>query len=210
MAGFELDQKFIGDDIPRKHLQLAPSQTVVKGDALKLVYGKLALAGTTDKVFAIAMEAKTSTATSLTYIKVQPVLGKNTLWRRYLSLSEIVTLTNADTTKAIIAQGALSGDGADNDLRGGYVLRVATGERRMIASNAYATSKNTITVAEPFSTAIDAGEYVKVLPLGASDETVQLSGNNSVAATIAGRASGKLSIFEVSALLDYVLLTFNP
>lgn len=210
MGGFRLDHTLFGADIPYEHLQLAPSQDVNPGDALKLVYGKLALAGTTDKVYAVAQQKVASSATNLKQIRIKLACRGLAVFRKDISLSELTALANTDPLNVKLTQGDIAGDGNANDLRGGYVLRVSTGERRMIASNSYGSSINTIVVAEPFSSPVAVGEKVKVLPLGASDVTVQLNGEDAVALTIAGRSSGNLSIFEVGPLLDYILVTFNP
>lgn len=209
MAGFQLDSDDFGSDIPEEHLQLDESQTILKGYMLKKVYGKLNAAGTTDKCTHLALENKTSSATNLKLIRALN-LKNGRLIRLGISLTGIACAASSTTTTIKIAQGALAGDGNANDIRGGYILNVKTGERRLIKSNSYAASVNSIVVSEPFAAAPTTGDLFKILPLGPSDVAVQLNGANNLALTIAGRSSGQFSVHRVGDKLDFIVVTANP
>ena len=211
MAGFVYDNRiFGGSDVMYDHLQLGPSQTVVKGDALKLQYGKLVVAGTTDAVQYIAAESKSSSTTDKVVIKVIPTLRGNAAFRVRIAPTALNVSNTGTTVQVKVAENDITGDGASNDLRGCVLLVVSTGERRIIASNSYAGSVNTIVVAEPFNAALAVGDDVKILTIGPGF-SAQLNGEDSVSfANVAGATGGKVNVIDVNDDLTEVYVSFIP
>lgn len=211
MAGFRFDNRaLLGSDVRYDHLELAPSLSVVKGDALKLSNGKLALCGTTDKAQFVADEDKVSGAADIVKIRVIPTLHGLALFNLKISpIAKDVSATG--TTSQIKIADDITGDGTDNDMRGGIVRVVSTGERRIITGNTYSGGVNTLAFSQPLKAALAVGDDVELVLFGPGLATVRFNGEDSIVINdVAGMAGGNIGIFDVSDDLKEVLVYFVP
>lgn len=208
-------QSFFGntDVVARVKHQLAPSTTVAKGDALSLgANGKLSLAAVGGVVDYIAAEDATSTATSLTFIKVISAGKGLGIWKALLNLitgaSDVLCTASGSTTTAVFACTA----GSSNDMIGGVIYFPASGEHRKITANTYGGGNCTVTWIEPIAAATTTSTYCRVSAIGVGDKTVQLAaaGGAPGGAAIGDKTSGKVTVYELDIINKTGYFTFNP
>lgn len=194
MSGFKfVKSRSGGRDILRKR-QIAASATVVAGDALEVTDGKFKrVSAAGDTVVAIAAESATSTATSLTKIKLVEVFG-NIFEVGITPLIDDVAANSGSTTTALVALT----DGSSSDLVGGTIY--VNGEQRIISANTYSSNVVTITWLEPIADAVASGDLVRVVPFGLGTLALKLHASNfynSLSSAIADITGGKVAIDNV-------------
>lgn len=198
MAGFSYKRARNGSvkDHYRKDAQLAASQTVLKGDALILANGELRVATSSDTsgIDFIADQAMTSGTTDIKRPMCVPFKGSNLVAEVPVTpiLNEVVATSGSTTTAAVPTSG-LSG----NDLQYGVIYCKALNEQRVIsASTATSSGSSTITVVEPFSRAIAAGDIISVVPFGIGADP-KLADKKSLSSAVADKTGGPVLVQKV-------------
>lgn len=149
---------------------MAVSATVAIGDACQFINGKLKrVDAQADIVTHIAAENYTTTSTEFYLVKAIPTEGL-IFENVFTPLMDDITATSGSTTTAL---GALT-DGSSSDLVGGLIYVKQLDEWRVISANTYSSNVVTITVVEPFSRAIAAGDSIRVVPFGYGDMAIKL------------------------------------
>jgi len=219
MAGeaFKWVISFFGntDYTKQQKVLLAPSQTIVRGQLLKLDTAGRATAATSAAVVDfVADEAATSTSTSATYIRVKHAGKGLAIWETALSLitgaSDVLCTVAGSTTTATFACTA----GSSNDMIGGEIYIPSTGELRRITANTYSSGNCTVTVVTPFADAPTTSTYVRVSAIGPGDKAVQLDQSNPSTliggAVIGDKTGGKVTCHEIDLIKKVGRFTFNP
>jgi hypothetical protein len=203
MAGFRYVRSISGgnDVVNNKH-QLAASLTVQKGDCLNFSAGKLAVAGTTELVKAIAQEDVTSTSTSLSKINVIAVTDDQ-IYECTIAPT-IEELATGGSTTTVTASEATS----DNDYDAGTIYVAELNEQRVIDDSQDTAGVVTFTVIEPFSRAIVAGDHIKVIPFAAGASPALNSAGDCVDVTVANKTGGKLEVEAVDLRNEKVQVRF--
>lgn len=207
MAGFQFVKSLSGSNDVLRKMQLAPSQTVVKGNALEFTYGKLSnVDAQTDVVYFVAHESGTSTATSKTLIEVIPAAGTNNIFQVGITpLLNDVTVVSSTSTTVVCAASA----GSSNDMRGG-VVRVA-GQDRLIASNTYGGGNVTITVSEAWDVNPTTSDSVRAVSFGPGTTALKLNSStpqNLLSTTLGDETGGKVRVIDVNLEKKFVNVIF--
>lgn len=182
-----------GRDQLTEDFQLGASQTAVDGDAMVFTLGKLVAAGSsTTQVDFIMAESATSTATSL--VKPKVMLAKNGgLFKIGFTplLDKLACLSGGTTTSIVHNTIGYS----SNDFQGGLVYSHATGETRLISASAATTG--TLTVVEPLTRALVAGEKISVIPYGPGASPKLGSAGRTLSSAIADKTGGAVQVMAV-------------
>lgn len=185
-----------GDDYLRRDAQLAASQTVLKGDALILENGELRVATASDTSYidCIAAQDMTSSTTDIKKPMTIAARGAGNVFEDTITpLLSSVTATGGSTTTAIVPTSGLS----SNDLRYGFVYCKELNEQRVIsASTATSGGVSTLTVVEPFSRAIAAGDTISAIPFGVGADP-KLASKNSISSAVADKTGGPVIVEKV-------------
>lgn len=208
MAGFSYCRSLVGNSADQmiKGPQLAASISVAVGDALVMSNNELAKAtSSTTQVDFICREAKTSGASDI----VKPLLVDARLTKSFkigiTPLYNDVAAASGTTTTAVIATSGLS----SNDLRYGFVYCKELNEQRVIsASSATSGNQSTITVVEPFSRAIAAGDSIRVVPFGIGADP-KLSDENELSVAVADKTGGPVRVLAVDLKAKQVEVVFK-
>lgn len=196
MPAFSIVKGVAGQREEIVEVPMAVSATVAIGDACQFINGKLKRCDAqADVVTHIAAENYTTTSTEFKKVKAQPVEGmicRNT----FTPLMDDITATSGSTTTAL---GALT-DGSSSDLVGGLIYIKQLDETRVISANTYSSNVVTITVVEPFSRAIAAGDSIRVVPFGYTDAALKLKAStyyDGVSTVRGDESGGKLVVRDV-------------
>lgn len=201
------------DVFTRVSHQLAPSITVLKGQALTLgANGKLALSTVAQVVDYIAMEDATSTATSITRIKVVHAGKGLAIWKSQFTPLTGATdpyCTSAGTTTTAIF---LTAGGSDSDMIGGVLYFPDSDEVRRITANTYASTTMTATWVEPLTAATTTSTHVRASIFGIGDKAIQMeaTGGGVGSSVIGKKTGGKLTCYEQDLKNNTAYVTFNP
>ncbi len=235
MAGFEFFPDS-GEVEIYKIFQLAASQTLYPGDAVKLSNGKITVVnGQTDIAIGVVAAPSgkpgssmypttpsvpdittqsplpiTSTATSEVFARVQLSNGGRTKFK--LSFTPLVNDLDAESNASTTTVKVALADGSSSDLVGGYVYIPELGEAKLITANTYSSNVVTLTTAA-FSRAVTTGDTVRIIPFGPGDTTVQFASANpqrNISNVIAELASGKLTVHAVDLAKKTVIVSLNP
>lgn len=191
-----------GNDVASNKHQLSASLTVQKGDALNFTAGKLAVAGTTELVKAIALEDVTSTSTSLSKINVIEVTDDQVY--ECTITPTIEELATGGSTTTITASEATS----DNDYDGGMIYVAELNEQRVIDDSQDTAGVVTFTVIEPFSRAIVAGDHIKAVPFSHGGSPKLNSAGDNLDCTVASKTGGKLEVVAIDLRNETVKVKF--
>lgn len=198
MSSFRYKRNLGGDcsDHPRKDMQLAASQTVLKGNALVRENGELrvATASDTSKIDCVAAEDMTSSTTDIKKPKVIAATGTVNVFENDIDplLDEVVATGGSTTTAAVPTSGLSS-----NDLRYGLMYCKELNEQRVIsASTATSSGSSTLTTVEPFSRAIAAGDTISAIPFGVGADP-KLADKDSVSCAVADKTGGPVIVEKV-------------
>lgn len=209
MAGFSYATSMSATRDTLQALQLAPSQTIQKGDALKYSAGKVTPASAqTDKIDFIADEPAVSTATSLTLVNCVHV-SAGSVFKIPVPLlaSAVAANSNSTNTQAIFA---LTGSVA-NDLAGMVVYFPTTKEQRVVVSNTYNSNIVTVVFAEPTARAITTGDTCSLTPLIVGNKVQKLDSSTPSRALSAAKADitgGNVIIRKIDMKNKFAYVSF--
>lgn len=219
MAGqaFKWIESFFGntDCVKRQKVLMAPSQAIVKGQALKLdTSGRVTAATSAAVVDFIAAEDATSTSTSNTYMKVISAGKGLDIWEAGLNLitgaTDVLCTATGSTTTATFACTA----GSSSDMIGGEILFVLTGDVRRITANTYGGGNCTVTFVTPLTYTPGVTTTIRVSAIGPGDKLTQLDQNTPSTlvggAVIGDKTGGKVSCWELDIKKKVGRFTFNP
>lgn len=233
MAGFEYVPDGGVDTEVLRTYQLAASQTVYPGDAVKFSNGHVTpVSGQTDVAIGVISQVTgrpgdnptiptipeittlsplpiTSGATVQLFVKV--VLAYGGLTRFRIGFTPLVNDLDAESNSTITQSKVALTDGSSSDLVGGLVYCPELDEARIITANTY--SSNVVTLTHlAFSRIVTTGDTLRVVAFGPGDAAVKFGSSNpqrTIATAIADVASGKLTIHEVDMKLKRALVSFN-
>lgn len=209
MGGFQYVNDVLAAELI-DYYQLAASQSVVPGDALKFSNGKVTpVSAQTDVAMGVARDTATSTATSITTIGV--VRANNGLTKFKIFFTPLVNDLAAQSNSTITQSKVALTDGSSSDLVGGYVYCKELNETRLITANTYSSNVVTLTH-EAFTRIVTTGDTLRVIGFGPGDAAVKFGSSNpqrNISNVIADLASGKLTVHEVNLAKKFAIVSFN-
>lgn len=210
MSGFTFKRSLSGasTDANVRH-RLGASLSVVKGEALNLAGNLLAKATATGKVTHIAQEAKTTTSTQQSMMDVLPVSPDMVFEQSFTPLYDDDTATSGSTTTAVFDCGV---SGNNDDINGGLIHCVELNETRVITDSSYSSQVVTVTVTEPFSRAIAAGDTLRVCAPAEGNIAHQLDGSSPsllVGQAVDDDSSGNVTIRKIDLENKKIEVSFN-